>query len=381
MNFELSAEQKALIRSILEFASSELNQGLYRNDHESIFPMDSWTKCSRMGYLGFLIPAKYGGIGQDLLTSVLCMEALAFGCKDAGLVHAIVTQLCCGLQISLFGDREQKKTFLRKIANGQLICAQAITEPDAGSDISLMRTTAEEFEDHYKLNGTKLYISNAPIADMITIFAITNTEGLIINKLSCFIVEKGIKGFSCDRPLEKMGLRTLQNGEVVLNGCCVNKEKVLGKKGQGMFIFNEIIEWERIIMAACHLGTMKRIYKACLDYAKLRRQFGKPIGSNQSISNKIAEMRSAIELGRQILYKSSWLKDNKKRATLEISIAKLFISENLKKTCLESIQIHGAYGYMTEAEIERDFRDSVASTIYSGTSEIQRNIISKLSGL
>jgi len=195
------------------------------------------------------------------------------------------------------------------------------------------------------------------------------------------LLERELEGFSSDAALDKMGLRTLQNSELIFKECEIPTKNLVGKEGQGMFIFNEVIEWERTLMAACHLGTMKRIYETCVSYAKTRRQFGKSIGKFQSISNKIAEMKTNIELGKLMLYKAAWLKDQQKRATLETSIAKLFISETLKNLCLEAIQIHGAYGFMKEAELERDLRDSIAATIYSGTSEMQKNLISAIVGL
>jgi len=179
----------------------------------------------------------------------------------------------------------------------------------------------------------------------------------------------------------KMGLRSLQNSELIFKNCKVPIGNIIGKEGQGMFIFSEVIDWERALMAACHLGTMQRVYEVCVSYAKKRQQFGKPIGKFQAISNKIANMKVSIELGKLMLYKAGWLKDQKKRATLETSIAKLFISEKLKDLCIEAVQIHGAYGFMKETGLERDLRDSIASTIYSGTSEIQKNIISTIAGL
>jgi alkylation response protein AidB-like acyl-CoA dehydrogenase len=181
--------------------------------------------------------------------------------------------------------------------------------------------------------------------------------------------------------MEKLGLRTLQNGELVFENCLVKSEKLLGKEGQGAIMFNEAMDWERILLFASHLGKMDNILKKSVNYARERRQFGQSIGKFQSISNKIAEMKVNLELSKLILYKAAWLKDQKKRATIEASISKLFISESVKKACLDAVQIHGANGYMKEFEIERDLRDSIASSIYSGTSEIQKNIISSLLGL
>jgi alkylation response protein AidB-like acyl-CoA dehydrogenase len=181
--------------------------------------------------------------------------------------------------------------------------------------------------------------------------------------------------------MEKMGLRTLQNCELIFDGCTVPSTNLIGKEGQGALMFNEIMEWERILYGACHVGTMMRISETCVRYARERKQFGQPIGKFQSVANKIAKMKVNIELAKLMVYKAALMKDKRKRATMEASIIKVFASESLKSACLDAVQIHGAYGYMTEFEIEKDLRDSIASTIYSGTSEINTMIIAKLLGL
>ena len=382
MDFSFNEEQIILRNSIIEFATHELNSDLIDRDQQGEFIWDNWKKCSDMGLSGLPIPKEYGGAGADLMTTLICMEALGYGCKDSGLVHALITQICCGVQLSLFGSNVQKQEHLFGIASGKKIAAQAFTEPDAGSDVGSMNAKVEKVNEKYILNGTKIFISNGPIADLVIVSAVmAESQRRGYGEISCFLVEKGTKGFIREKPLEKMGLRTLQNGELIFEECEVSADHLIGKEGQGLFMFHEVIEWERALMSACHIGIMERLLETCIRYAKNRRQFGKPIGKFQSVSNKIAEMKVNIELGRLMLYKAGWLKDQKKRAVLETSISKLFISESLKKACLEAIQIHGAYGYMKEFEVERELRDSIASTIYSGTSEIQKNIISGLLGL
>lgn len=382
MDFSLNEEQVILKNSIIEFATHELNSDLINRDQQGEFIWENWKKCSDMGLSGLPIPKEYGGAGAELSSALICIEALGYGCKDSGLVHALITQTCCGVQLLLFGSNVQKQEHLFGIASGKKIAAQAFTEPDAGSDVGSMNAKVEKVKDKYILNGSKIFISNGPIADLAIVSAVMEeSQRKGYGKISCFLVEKGTKGFFREKPLEKMGLRTLQNGELIFEECEVPEDHLIGKEGQGLFMFHEVIEWERALMSACHLGIMGRILEACIRYAKNRHQFGKPIGKFQSVSNKIAEMKVNIELGRLMLYKAGWLKDQKKRALLETSISKLFISESLKRACLEAIQIHGAYGYMKEFEIERELRDSIASTIYSGTSEIQKNIISVLVGL
>jgi len=381
MDFSLSKTQIALRKSLIEFAENELNDNLLDKDENSEFSSDGWKKCAEMDIISMPFPEKYGGVGENILTTLIALEALGYACRDSGLLHALITQMLCGLQIQYFGTNTQKKVFIPPLCKGELIFAQAITEPDFGSDAMGIGTTAERCNRGFKINGSKMFISNGPIADVVLVFVVTDPEKKSFARISSLIVEKERNGFYRGKALDKMGLRTLQNGELVFNDCIVPHENLLGKRGQGMILFDESMQLERILMFALHIGVMERVLKTCVQYANERKQSGKPISQFQSISNKIARMKVNLEIGKLILYKSAWLKDQKKRANIEASISKLFISESLKTACLDAIQIHGGYGYMKEYEIERDLRDSIASTIYSGTSEIQKNIIARLSGL
>ncbi|MFA6146769.1 MAG: acyl-CoA dehydrogenase family protein [bacterium] len=381
MEFTFTDEQVALKESIIRFAKQELNEDIKDKDKSGTFPVDLWQKCSKMNLMALPFPEKYGGVGANLLTTLISISALGYACKDAGLVHAITTQILCGMQIYNFANEDQKKKFLPGICSGDMIMAQAITEPDAGSDMMSIRSKGLKDGDYYVINGSKIFITNGPIADVVILFVVTDPNNIGLKRMSAFIFEKNIEGFTRSKPLEKMGLRTLQNGELFFDNCRVPESCLLGKIGQGAMISNESMELERILLPAAHLGTMERIYETCLNYTKTRQAFGQSISRFQSISNKIAKIKINLELGKLILYKAAVLKDNKKRASLEASIGKLFVSESLKQACLDAVQIHGGYGFMTEYEIERDLRDSIASTIYSGTSEIQYNIISKLIGL
>jgi alkylation response protein AidB-like acyl-CoA dehydrogenase len=251
---------------------------------------------------------------------------------------------------------------------------------NSGSDAFSMHTRAERRGDHYVLNGSKLYITNAPIADVVIVFT-TLSPGRGFAGVSAFLVEKGTPGFTVSRSLAKMGLRTSPMGEIILSDCEVPVENRLGKEGAGMAIFNSSMEWERSCILASAVGAMQRQLETCVGYAQTRQQFGQAIGKFQSISNKIADMYLRLEAARLLIYKAAWLKQQGKSALAEAAAAKIFTSEAWIQSSLDAIQIHGAYGYMTEAEIERDLRDSVAGTIYSGTSEIQRVIIARTLGL
>jgi alkylation response protein AidB-like acyl-CoA dehydrogenase len=383
MNFSLSDTQLLQWESIVDFSRRELNASVRENDQQGTFPLENWQKCANMGLLSLLTPESYGGLGEDLISTVNSIEALGYACEDSGLVHAIITQLCCIVLLNLYGSEAQKERYLGKLSSGELIAAQSITEPDAGSDVLSMRTKVDlEGEGtSYLLSGGKVFISNGPVADLVIVFAKCNAGKSSFGDITCFLVEKDASGYSMGKPLQKMGLRTLQNCEMFFDSVCVPEQMMLGKNGHGMFIFNEAIEWERALMTASHLGTIERVLEKSVDYAKTRKQFGKEIGKNQSIANKLGTMKVNLELGKLILYKMAWLKDQGKRATLEASLGKLFVSESLKSACLDAIQIHGGYGYMQECDLERDLRDSVAATIYSGTSEMQRNIIARMLGL
>ena len=378
MNFALNEEQTEIRDSIIRFARQEFPPGAAE---ESGFPHAAWRKCAEMQLLALPFPEAYGGCGADFLTTVVATQAFGYACRDAGLVHAVCTQILCGMQINAFGSEELKSRYLPPLVRGEKIFAQAITEAGSGSDALGMRTRAEHAGDGYLLNGTKIFISNGPIADVVLVFAVTNPEVSRIGGISCLVVEKGMRGFTQCPPMAKMGLDTLQNGELVFADCAVPPENLVGSAGQGAILFNESMEWERCLLPAAHLGTLERVYETCVAYAKGRSAFGQPISKFQAVSSKIVEMKIALELGRLMLYKVATTKDQHKRAALEASIAKLYISEALKKTCLDAVQIHGGYGFMKEYEIERDLRDSIAATIYSGTSEMQQNIISRFIGL
>ncbi|MFX0195080.1 MAG: acyl-CoA dehydrogenase family protein [Candidatus Hodarchaeota archaeon] len=380
MEFSWSEEQLAFKDAIIKFAERDLNHDLIERDRKGEFSWDGWRKCAEMGILGMPIPEEYGGLNADILTTILAMEGLGYGCKDNGLVFAINSHMwSCEIPILHFGSESQKEKYFPKLCNGELIGGHGMTEPVSGSDAFSLQTKAIKKGDKYLLNGSKIFITNAPIADLMIVFARTG-ESKGFAGISAFIVEKETPGFTVSRDIEKMGLRTSPMGELAFQDCEVSAENLLGREGAGAAIFNSEMEWERSCLFACHLGVMERQLEDCIKYARERHQFGQPIGKFQSVSNKIADMKVRIELSRLMLYKIGWLKQNRKQALLEGAIAKLFIGEGFVKSCLDAVQIFGGYGYSTEFEIERDLRDSVAATIYSGTSEIQRNIIARLLG-
>jgi alkylation response protein AidB-like acyl-CoA dehydrogenase len=381
MDFSITPEQEQLRQTIIGFAKKELNRDLIERDRSAIFVRELWDKCAELDLLALPFPEAYGGCNRDLLTTVLAVEALAYAGHDAGLIHALLTQLVSGLALDLFGSPELKRQHLPAICRGAKIVAQAATEADAGSDVFSMRTRAERADGAYLVTGNKMFISNGPVADLVLVLAVTNPERKTLGAHSMLLVEKHFPGFSSGKPFDKMGLRTLLNSELSFDQCRVPQQNLVGKEGQGGLIFGEVMEWERIIFGACHIGTMMRIVEACTAYAKERKQFGQRIGSFQAVSGKIARMKINLELARLMVHKAAVLKDQGRRAALEAATVKIFASESLKTACLDAVQIHGASGYMTETQLERELRDSVASTIYSGTVELNTLIISRLLGL
>ncbi|MGA2222957.1 MAG: acyl-CoA dehydrogenase family protein [Syntrophobacteraceae bacterium] len=381
MDFSLTEDQMSFKELAIDFAKRNLNEGFSERERNGEFNFEGWKKCAQFGLHGLPMPEKYGGLAKDILTCVTVMEGLGYACKDSGLLFAINSTIwTCECPILKFGTDAQKEKYLPGLIDGSLIGGHAATEPDAGSDAFSMKCRAERKGDRYILNGAKIFISNAPIADFLLVFAVTNKNKGFAG-ISAFVVEKGFPGFSVGKPLDMMGLRTCPLGEVILQDCEVPAENILGKEGGGAGIFSSEMELERSCLFAMHLGAMERELEQCVNYAKMREQFGRPIGKYQSISHKIADMRLRIELSRLILYKVAWMKTQGKRAPVESAIAKLFISESYLQTCLDALQIHGAYGYSKELDIERNLRDSIAGRIYSGTSEIQRNTIASYLGL
>jgi alkylation response protein AidB-like acyl-CoA dehydrogenase len=389
VDLELSAEQRELHEAVLEFARAELNDDLEGRDAAASFPRESWKKCAEFGLLGLPVPAEYGGQGQDLLTTTVAMEALGRGCRDNGLVFSLNAQMwACQMPILHYGSEEQKRAWLPKLVSGEAIAAHAITEPGAGSDVFSLASRAERVEagggapSGYVLNGQKTFSTNAPVADLAVAFAYLDRASEGKQKaLTAFLVPRDAQGVTFSKPIEKMGLRTSPMGEVVFEDCRVPESQRLGAEGAGMAIFSSAMEWERACIFAAHLGAMERLLDDCIAYARQRRQFGKPIAKFESVANRITDMKVAIEAGRFLLYRVGTLKDRGKSAVLESAMAKLFVSEAHVQAARDALQIYGGYGYMKEYPIERELRDALSGTLYSGSSEMQRKIIAGCLGL
>jgi len=377
---ELSDEQQQLQDEAIAFAHG-LRRDLVEADRAGTFDRDAWQRCAQFGLFGMPVPREYGGSELSISSAMAIMEGLGYGTRDQGLLFSIQAHLWAAtMPILLYGTPEQKRAYLPKLGNGTLIGANAASEADAGSDVFAMRTRAERVGDRYVLNGSKVFVTNATVADVFVLYA-TIDPGLGPLGITAFVVEADRPGVVVGKSIEKMGLRTSPMAEVTLTDCAVPLENRLGREGRGAEVFEGSMEWERgCILASC-LGDMRFVLERCIEHAQQRRQYGKPIGKYQSVANLMVSMKVRLDSCRPLVYRIGMLKERNRPAFLEASVAKLHVSECYVASCLDAIQVFGGYGYMTDQQIERGLRDAIGSGLYSGTNQIQQNIIARGLGL
>lgn len=382
MNFELSEEQKQYRKQVVDFASNELEDAVVAADRECLFPLENWKRCADFGILGLSLPEKYSGKrDRDFLTAIIAMEGLGYGCRDNGLTFALNAQMwTVQLPILQFGTDQVCARYLPALSSGELIGAHAISEPASGSDVFSMQARATRTTGGYRLNGSKHYVSLAPIADIALVFALTDPAAGKWG-VSGFVVELSAAGVAIGANQPKMGLRTVPFGELTFQDCFVPEENRLGPEGSGMSLSVSFLEWERCSILASQIGAMQRQLEDTISYAKKRKQFGKPIGKYQAVANRIVDMKVRLETSRLLLYHTAWLKQSGQSAMLQAALLKLYLGEAFVNSSLDAISVHGGRGYVSEFGVERDLRDAVGGTIYAGTSDIQRNIIASLLGL
>jgi alkylation response protein AidB-like acyl-CoA dehydrogenase len=382
VDFSFSDEQKLLRDNIVRFARDVLSPGAAERDRNQEFSRDLWRKCGAIGIQGLPVPQLYGGSAVDPLTCAIALEALGYGCRDGGLVFSLCAHLLsCVVPLWQHGNEEQKRRYLPGLCNGELVGVHAITEPGSGSDAFALRTRAEPDGDGFRLNGTKTFISNGPVADVVIVFALTDPQKGYHGGVTAFLVERGCEGFSAGRKFDKLGLRSSPIGELVFTNVYVPREAILGGIGGGSKVFGVAMDWERICLFASHVGAMERLLETAISYARTRSQFKQPIGKFQAVGHRIADMKVQLEAARLLVYQAAWRLEHVRNASMDAAIAKLFVSESLVQSALSTVQVHGGYGFMTEYEVERALRDAIGSTLYSGTSEMQRNIIARWLGL
>ncbi len=378
MDFSFDEAQTELRRSVLDFAQSQLSTN---GADPYVFRKDLWKQCADFGILGLSVPPEYGGSGLDVISTTLAMEALGFGCNDHGLLFSMHAHMWAVITpIIAFGTDEQKQRWLPGLIDGTLIGAHGMSEPDSGSDAYSLRTRAELHGDSYILTGTKTFVTNAPVADVFLVFATVNRKRGMWG-VTAFVLEAGMPGLAVSAPFRKLGLQSSPMSEIVLDGCSVPVSHRLGSEGQGAAVFSHSMGWERSCILASQVGRMDSQLQTAVRYARERQQFGKPIGNFQLIAAKLADMKVRLETSRLLLYRAAWQQSVGGDVGLHSAMAKLYISEAAVQSALDAVQIHGGYGYMQEFNAERELRDAVGGTLYSGTSEIQRLLIARQLGL
>lgn len=373
-------EQKSLRKSLNQYFEA-LNEGHLEDDKAERFNRDKWELIRSSDVLRIPFDPEYGGLGHDVMTLVYVLEHLGYGCRDAGLLFAAATQIVsAAVPLQKFGSDELKDRFLGKLIDGEIISAHAISEPNAGSDAMAMITTATEDGDDYVLDGKKIWITNGPMADVVTVYAKAGGDAAATG-ITAFLVPTDTPGFHKGEPIEKLGLNTCGFCELEFREMRVPKANIVGKPGAGFFILEHVMNYEILCIFMMMAGEMQERMERCIKWAKTRQAFDRPIGSNQYVAGKIVDMKIGLENSRKHLYDTAARFARGRSVTTEISIAKLVTSEANVASALSAIQIFGARGYTREYGLEKGLRDAIGAPIYSGTNETQRVRIASMLGL
>ena len=380
MNFDWDEDQTALRSAAVEFGSRALTEGIVERDRKGVFSTELWSACADFGLTGLIIPEAWSGLGHKILTAVAVLEGVGYGALDNGMVFSTAAHAASVAgPIVDYGTEAQQAEWLPRLADGSVIGAAAVTEPATGSNSLALTTSARQDGQHWVLDGSKTFVTNAPIADLFLVYARTGKGSLA--GLSCFLVPADTKGLSVSKSIEKMGLRTSPMAEVFLDDCRVPGSALLGTVGSGSMIFNLTMDVERLLVMAPAIGVMERLLERCVAHARERNIGTGPIGSHQAISHPIANMELDLETSRLALYRAAWRTQNHGTITRESALAKLAVSEAYIRCCRTAMQVFGGYGYTIEYGVERELRDALATTLYVGTSEVQRNLIAGLRGI
>lgn len=373
----LSDADEELLHGVRELAGRLGNDEVIARDSAGRFPSEAWRELAAAGLTGLPIPTEFGGRGASAVATVAALTTLGGVCTDNGLMFALGAHLwACAEPIASFGTPEQKKQWLPGLCDGSFIGAHAATEPAAGSDAGAISTTAVRTSTGWTLNGHKTFITNGPIADIFLVTAVTDPSHGSMG-ISAFLVPRSASGLSIGEPIDKSGLRAAQMGEITLANCQLEADAVLGTPGAGMAIFTAAMTRERTFILAPTIGVMERLADECCRYASQRQQFGTPIGEFQSVSNRLADMRLRAYTARLLIERVAELTDRRQARMHDAAMVKLHLSESFLATAMDAVHIHGGRGYTTAMEFERMVRDAMGSRIYSGTSDIQRNLISR----
>ncbi|MDX1627882.1 MAG: acyl-CoA dehydrogenase [Fulvivirga sp.] len=375
MNFELTEEQLAVKEAARDFAQNELLPGVIERDEKQEFPKEQIKKMGELGFMGMMVDPKYNGGGMDTISYVLAMEEISKIDSSCSVSMSVNNSLVCwGLE--KYGTEEQKQKYLTKLATGEKIGAFCLSEPEAGSDATSQRTTAEDKGDYYLLNGTKNWITNGNSAGIYLVIAQTDPEKEH-KGINALIVERDMEGFTVGKKEDKLGIRGSDTHSLMFTDVKVPKENRIGEDGFGFNFAMSTLNGGRIGIASQALGIASGAYELALQYSKERKAFGKEISKHQAIQFKLAEMATEIEAARFLCFKAAWLKDQGKDYKKAAAMAKLYASQVAMDTTVEAIQVHGGYGYVKEYHVERLMRDAKITQIYEGTSEIQKIVIAR----
>ena len=375
MDFQMNEEQQQLRKSVREFAAREILPHVMEWDEASHFPLETVKELGKLGLLGVIFPAEYGGAGMGYVEYVTAIEELSRVDGSVGIIVAAHTSLCSN-HIWITASEEQKRKYIPKLATGEFIGAWGLTEPGSGSDAGSARMTAVRKKDCWVLNGTKTFITNGHYADVVVAIAVTDKTAHT-HGLSAFVVEKGTKGFRPGKKENKLGLRASDTAELIFEDCSIPLGNLLGKEGDGFVDAMRVLDGGRISIAALGLGMGQGAFEAALKYSKQRQQFGKPISDFQALQWKLADMATELEAARLLTYNAAARKDAGLKTTQESSMAKLYTSEVAVRCANECVQIHGGYGFVKDYPAEKFYRDVKLCTIGEGTSEIQRMVIAR----
>ncbi|RWZ58949.1 acyl-CoA dehydrogenase [Halobacillus fulvus] len=374
MEMHFTDEQEMMRKMVRDFAEKEVAPAVERMEREDRFPSELIPKMGELGLMGIPIPEKYGGAEMDYTSYIIAIHELSKVSATVGVILSVHTSVGTN-PILYFGTEEQKQKYIPKLASGEYLGAFALTEPGAGSDAGNLKTKAERNGDHYVLNGSKVFITNGGHADTFIVFARTNPDVKTGKGLSAFIVERDTPGFSIGKAEKKMGMHGSSTVSLNFDQCEIPVSQRLGEEGEGYRIALANLNIGRIGIAAQSLGIAEAAFEHAAAYAKEREQFGKPIASLQGISFKLADMATAVEASKLLVYNAASLQASGAKCGKEVSIAKLFASRTAVQNAIEAVQIHGGYGYTKDYAVERFFRDAKVCEIYEGTSEIQRIVI------
>lgn len=375
MKFSLTEEQMAVREAAREFTQKELKPGVIERDKNMTYPKEQVQMMCELGFMGMMTDPKYNGGGMDTMSYVLAMEEISKLDSSCSVIMSVNNSLVCwGLE--KYGTEEQKEKYLAKLAPGEWIGAFCLSEPEAGSDATSQRTTAEDKGDHYLLNGTKNWITNGGTSDIHLVIAQSDSEAGH-RGINAFIVETDWEGVEIGAKEDKLGIRASDTHTIMYNDVKVPKENRLGENGFGFKFAMKTLSGGRIGIAAQALGIAAGAYELALAYAQERETFGKPIAKHQAIAFKLAHMATEVEAARLMVYRAAQLKDQKLPYSTASSMAKVYASEVAMRTSTEAVQVHGGYGYVKEYHVERLMRDAKITQIYEGTSEIQRIVLSR----